>query len=155
MGGCFGFSLSGELCEPLWTQAADAGALTDARALLGVLLLAVGPAFLYIFIMVLCACERRALPLWGLALLLCGARSGMAAGILKLADLLALLPVYLPISMAQGALAVLSLDCRRDGNRNDVYQAAERLLIPSTVYLILASLAQLLLTSWTQRLLPR
>lgn len=119
--------------------------LSGSLPLASILLYAAVPAFLYICCMLLCAYSRRALPLWGLCQLAAGFRAGFAVAILRGLEMPWTSLMLLPLFIGQAALSLLSLDAGRAPDP-DAYRVMERLLAPSTAYLIAVSVTQLLIT---------
>ncbi|MDO4572149.1 MAG: hypothetical protein Q4C13_02180 [Clostridia bacterium] len=107
------------------------------------LLFSVAPAFLYGCCLLLCALERRALPLWGLCLLIAGFCGGLGLGLLLALGAWWGPLMCLPLVAGQAALALLALDAR--ASMADVYAVVERFMTPVTVYLVAVSAIHILL----------
>lgn len=154
---CFGVAFGSALYRALYDMLLSARAAFPSASQQGglplgtVLLWTILPALLFLCVMLLCAGARRLLPLWGLALLLAGARSGLAAGAARDMEFAVLIALRVPTLIAQAGLAVLSLDCKTEELAFDAYGVTERFLGPATAYLAMTSVLETLSTALLMR----
>lgn len=150
---CFGHALYREVYqESIAAELLRLGAFKGGLPLGQVLLSAALPTFLYVCCMLLCAYEKRAIPLWGLCQLFASIQAGMAFGMIVSMSLWGALPLEIILLLAQALLSLLCLDCRA-AIQMDAYKTVERFLLPATIYLMLVCALQLLMAFMLSRAL--
>lgn len=152
-GACFGHALYQEVYkESIAAELLQLGTFKGGLPLGQVLLSAALPTFLYVCCMMLCAYEKRAIPLWGLCQLFASLRIGMAFGMIVSMKLWWALPLEIVLLLAQASLSLLCLDCR-SAMQADAYKTIDRFLLPATIYLMLVCAIQLLMAAMLSRAL--